>query len=98
MVKGDVKIYSVSFDAASINSATTAEQDITVSGVGANDILLSVVIPSSLNAGLGVVGARVKQADTITLRFMNATGGALNPGALTFIFYVCIYNGVGGYL
>jgi hypothetical protein len=44
---------------------------------------VSVSKPSA-NAGLGVVNARVSAANTLALTFMNATGGAINPGAETY--------------
>lgn len=38
----------------------------------------------SLTAGLGVVNARVSDADTLALTFVNATGAAIDPAAETY--------------
>lgn len=75
-----IRVHTVTVDLASVAANTTAEQDITVSGVEAGDIVLSVVKPT-VEAGIGIVGARVKAADTIALVIVNATGSAVNAAS-----------------
>lgn len=84
-----LKVYAVqvSIDVTSKSAATSAEQDITVTGVLAGDIVLAVNKPS-LSAGLGVVNARVKSADTVSITFMNATAGAVDPAAETYTLVI----------
>ena len=57
-------------------------ESFTVTGL-LTDMQVSVSKPS-LDAGLGVVNARVSAANTLALTFMNATGSAINPGAETY--------------
>jgi hypothetical protein len=73
---------SQELDVASVAANTSAEQTFTVAGL-LTDMQISVSKPSA-NAGLGVVNARVSAANTLALTFMNATGGAINPGAETY--------------
>ena len=82
-----IKRYSVSFNPASIAAATTAEQSVTVTGVAAGDIVLSVTKPT-VSAGIGIVNARVSAANTVQLTFVNATAGAVDPGAETYEFVI----------
>jgi hypothetical protein len=77
------KLYAVSvtYDPANITgTATTTEQDITVTGVKVGDIVLAVNKPSH-NAGVTIGNVRVKAADTISIQWVNATAGAVNPGS-----------------
>jgi hypothetical protein len=76
-----IRVYTVTaVDLASVGANTTAEQDITVTGVTTADTLLSVIKPTA-SAGIGIVGARIKAANTIALTFVNATGSAVNADA-----------------
>lgn len=70
--------FDVTIDPASIAANTTAEQDFTVSGLGLNDIILSLTKPT-LTAGIGIVNSRVKAVDTLSVTFINATGGPIDP-------------------
>lgn len=79
---------TATFDPASVGAATTSEQDVTVAGVRATDKLVQIEPPATLNAGLGVVGGRVKAANTITVRIMNATAGALDAASATWGFVI----------
>lgn len=67
-------------DLASVAANTTAEEDITVTGVSTDDVLLSVQKPS-LEAGLGIAGARIKAADTIAVTLINATGSPIDAAS-----------------
>ena len=73
---------SQELDVAAVAANTSAEQTFTVTGL-LTDMQVSVSKPS-LDAGLGVVNARVSAANTLALTFMNATGSAINPGAETY--------------
>lgn len=90
LLRGNIlKVYTVqvSIDVTSKSAATSAEQDITVNGVEVNDIVIAINKPS-LNAGLGVVNARVKSANTIAITYMNATAGAIDPAAETYTLVI----------
>lgn len=84
-----LKVYAVqvSIDVTSKSAATSAEQDITVTGVEVGDIVLAINKPS-LSAGLGIVNARVKSANTIAITYMNATAGAVDPAAETYTLVI----------
>lgn len=76
-----IRVYEVDgVDLDSVAANTTAEQDITVSGVAVGDALLNVVKPT-LEAGLGVAGARIKAADTIAVTFVNPTASAVDAAS-----------------
>jgi hypothetical protein len=78
---------SVTIDVTSVSASTTAEQSVTVPGVLLGDIVV-VVPPSTLNAGLGIAGARATATDTVAIRFVNATAGALDPASAVFTLLV----------
>lgn len=64
---------------ASVGANTTAEQDFTVAGLTTADkVFVNGPAPT---AGTGIAGARVKADDTLSITFVNATGGALTPAA-----------------
>lgn len=75
--------FDVVIDPSSIAANTTAEQDVTVSGLAENDLILSLTKPT-LTAGIGVVNTRVKTADTLSITFLNTTGGAIDPPPETY--------------
>jgi hypothetical protein len=78
----------VSVDLGSQAPATSTENTVTVPGVLAGDDIIGVIPPSGLNAGLAVSHARVTAADTVSLRLVNATAGAIDPASLTNRFVV----------
>lgn len=78
-------VVSASLDVASVAINTTAEQDFTIAGLRVGDFV--AVCKPSLSAGLGVVNARVKAANTLSIQFVNATGGAINPSAETYLIF-----------
>jgi len=78
----------VSVDLGSQAPSTTTDNTVTVPGVLAGDDIVQVIPPSGLNAGLGVSHARVTAADTVSLRLVNATAGAIDPASLTYRFIV----------
>jgi len=71
------KVYAANITPASVAANTSAEQDFTVSGLTTADVI-SLVNPAQ-TAGIGIVGVRVKSANTMTICFGNFTGGALTP-------------------
>lgn len=87
VVRGNVRalyVVQVTFDPANITgTATTTEQDITVSGVAVQDIVLNVSKPSS-TAGVTIGNVRVKAADTVSIQWVNPTAGAVNPASETY--------------
>ena len=81
---------TVSVDLASVNSATHAEQDVSVSGLLATEVVLNFYPAEALGVAVGVVYARTKQAGTITVGVTNPTAGALDAGAKNFTLLTAI--------
>lgn len=77
----------VTFDPASVASATSAEQDITINGVMVGDIVVAINKPSA-TAGVGIVNARVKSANTVSVTYVNATAGAVDPASEVYTFII----------
>lgn len=70
----------------SIPTITNTAVDITVAGVMATDVLVSVNPGVAAAAGLGCMAGRVKADDTVTVYFVNPTVAAVtSPTALTFL-------------
>jgi hypothetical protein len=78
-------VCQLTIDVASVAANTMAEQTFTLRGLRPGDFV-SLVKPS-LNAGLGVVNARVTAADTLAIQFVNATGSAIDPGLETYLAF-----------
>lgn len=78
--------YSQSIDVASVAANTTAEQDFTLTGLLVGDIVTA--IKPTLSAGLGIVGCRVKSANTLSITFINATASPIDPGAEKYRFLI----------
>ena len=74
--------YSTALTPASVAANTTAEQTFTLSGLVINDIVY--VNKPSLDAGIGVVGARVSAEDELAITYINATGAPIVPTAETY--------------
>ena len=95
--QGRVQVYKVAAaDIPSIAANTTGELAITILGllVGVDRYVGHTDDLSILNAGLGAAGGEVTADDTVTLRWINATAGALNP-AVTDL-YITIFRGDDG--
>lgn len=74
-----VRKYSPTLTPVSVAAATVAEQTFTVAGLTtADDVVVNN--PSTATA-VGIVGARVSAADTLAIRYVNPTAGALVPTA-----------------
>ena len=64
---------------ASVAASTTAEQTVTVPGLAVGDFVY--VTKPTVQAGLGIVGARVVSANTLGILFGNPSIGAIVPTA-----------------
>lgn len=80
-------VITTTINLASVAAATSAAQTFTVPGLKVGDFVF-VNGPSTLNDGLGIADARVSAADTLSLRVMNATAGALDAASATFTLFV----------
>ncbi len=78
-------VVSVALTPASVAAATTAEQTFTVPGVLPTDY---VTAGGNTQNGISIGQARVTAANTVGIRFINATAGALIPTAGTYLFLV----------
>lgn len=83
--------YSVTFDAAEVATVVAAEQDVTVPGVAAGDVVIGFQ-PPAMGVAVLCGGARVKAANTIAVTFCNPTAGALNPTEGVYDFLVATYE------
>lgn len=70
---------SQSLTPVSVGAATCAEQNFTVPGLLAGDMV--DVTPPSITAGVAPVCSRVSAANTLTVTFCNPTAGALVPAS-----------------
>jgi hypothetical protein len=80
-------VLTTTIDLASVAAATSAAQTFTVPGLKLGDFVAAIA-PSTLNAGLGIVNARVSATDTLSLTIMNATAGALDAASGTYTILV----------
>jgi hypothetical protein len=78
---------SATFDLTSRTANTTSEFDVTVVGVKVGDVVVAVNKPS-LSAGIGIVNARVKAADTVAVTYVNATGAGVDPASEAYTFVI----------
>jgi hypothetical protein len=89
-----INIIDATLDVASVAANTSAEQTFTVNGLTTKDVVF--VNKSDLDAGLGVVNARVSAANTLALTFMNTTGSPINPASETYKLLVVRPESNGG--
>ena len=80
---GHLYAMSLTLNPVSVATITAAEQDFTVPGVLAGDIIVYFGMTTA-TAGLGVAGYRVKAANTISVTFVNPTAGAIDAAAGNF--------------
>jgi hypothetical protein len=78
----NIKVYSQTITPASVAAATVAEQTFTVTGLTTADKV--IVNPAAISNATGLAGFRVSAADTLAVRFVNPTAGALTPTAGTW--------------
>lgn len=62
-----------------VNTITAPEQTFTVNGLLVGDVVN--VYKPTVQAGLGVLGARVTAANTLGIQFINPTAGNITPTA-----------------
>lgn len=74
--------YAPSLTPASVSAALVAEQTFTVNGLTTDDLVF--VNPPAIGNATGIAGARVSAANTLAIRFVNPTAGALTPTAGTY--------------
>ena len=79
----DIRQVNVTFNPDLVAANTTVEQTVTVSGLKADDIVISVIKPT-LSAGLGVLQGRVSATDTLAIQFINSTASGINAGEETY--------------
>lgn len=77
-----IKVYTQTITPASVAANTTAEQDFTVTGLTTADTV-DFNPGAAPTAGTGIVGWRVKAADTLSVTYCNNTAGALTPSSGT---------------
>jgi hypothetical protein len=80
-------IISLAVTPASVGATTSAEQTFTLSGVAVGD-WVGVSTTASTGNATAIAGARVSAANTIAIRYINPTGGALTPAADTYLVNV----------
>ena len=73
---------SVALTPASVANLTSAEQTFTVTGLIAGTPVF--VNKPSVQAGLGIAGARVSAANTLAINFVNTTSATITPTAETY--------------
>jgi|SRR6267142_6541945 len=78
-----IVVYTPSLTPASVATITVAEQTFTVTGLTTADKV--IVNPPSIATAVGLAGVRVSAADTLAIRFVNPTAGALVPTAGVYI-------------
>lgn len=74
--------YSQSLTPTSVAANTTAEQTFTVTGLVTSDII--TINKPSLNAGIGIVNARVSAANTLAITYINVSGSPITPTSETY--------------
>lgn len=74
---------TITLNPASVATITAAEQDFTVPGVLAGDLIVYFGMTTA-TAGLGIVNYRVKAANTISVTFVNPTVGAIDAASGNF--------------
>lgn len=86
-----LRVYSLSLTPASVAAATVASQNLTVPGVTTSDNFV-LVLDTPITNAVAAVEAAVGSADTMAVRFVNPTAGALTPTAGTYTFLVGRYS------
>ncbi|MER5420336.1 hypothetical protein [Streptosporangium roseum] len=73
---------TATIDFASIAAGAVGTDTVTVTGAATGDFVL-VAPPGNLNAGLVVFGF-VSAANTVTIRVLNGTAGAIDPASASW--------------
>jgi hypothetical protein len=94
---GLMEVYSQAITPVSVAANTTAEQTFTVPGLAYGGTTITaltsqvVVNKPTLQAGLGIAGARVSAQNQIGITFANATATAITPTAAE-VYTVMVFN------
>lgn len=78
-------VVSLTIDAASVNTITTAEQTFTCNGLKVGDFV--AVSKGDHTTGVTVGSARVSAADTLAIQFVNPTAGGVDPASATYLVF-----------
>lgn len=71
-------IYEAAVDITSVAAASVSEQDVTITGIGANSYIdYASIVTAGIN--IGVCGAVVKDDNTVTVKFINPTAAPIDP-------------------
>lgn len=73
---------SATWNPASVAANTVAVQTVTVTGLETNMTVIALDVPV-LSVALGIAGAYVSAKDTLAIRVINPTAGALDADAVT---------------
>lgn len=79
-------IFTFTLDANVTATNTTQETDVTIPGLMVGDFV--ALNKPSHSTGVGIVNARVKAADTLSIQYMNATGSGVNPASEVYTLLV----------
>lgn len=82
-----VKEVSASVNPDSMNTCTSTDTAVSVTGILTTDIIQAIP-PAALEAGINLSHAWASAADQITVRLGNVTAGTVNPAAATWRFLV----------
>lgn len=74
--------FEVVFDPASVPATSESVQTITIAGVTIGDII--IINKPTNTAGLDLIGAWASAADTVSVKFRNATGSPIDPPQETY--------------
>ncbi len=80
---------NVVFDPGSVPADSVAGLSVDVTGAKVGDIVIGINLadPSTLG-GVGISGAYVTSAGTMTVFFNNPTAGAIDPTSTTYTFII----------
>lgn len=79
---------TASITPTTVNIQSCTEQSFTVSGITANDVLLSVSQPSTGSPGLNIAigGFRVSATNTVAIQFCNVSRNGSTPTSGVYTF------------
>lgn len=82
-----VNVYTASLTPGTIAPSTSAEKSLSVTGLLADDIVVSVNAPAAHAAGTGIVGWRIATANTLLVTFANSSAATatLTTGTYTIV-------------
>ena len=78
-------VVSFTLDTNITATNTTQEVDVTITGL-TTGMFVAVSKPSH-STGIGIVNARVKAANTLSITYVNATGSGVDPASETYLLF-----------